>query len=75
MMFQLGSEDGMSEYGDSEEAGVSIWQELQDETIRLDSRKSSSSSQVTLQCRLLVLVSLKGKKIPYFLDESDNFKH
>ena len=66
MMFQLGSEDGMSEYGDSEEAGVSIWQELQDETIRLDSRKSSSSSQVTLQCRLLA--SLKGEKIPYFLD-------
>merc|ERR1711971_679319 len=26
--FDLGSEDGMSEYGDSEEAGVSIWQEL-----------------------------------------------
>ena len=64
MMFQLGSEDGMSEYGDSEEAGVSIWQELQDETIRLDSRKSSSSSQVTLQCRLLA--SLKGEKINTF---------
>lgn len=45
-MLQLGSEDGMSEYGDSEEAGVSLWQELQNETIRLDSRKSSSSSQV-----------------------------
>merc|ERR1711936_880645 len=45
--FDLGSEDGMSEYGDSEEAGVSIWQELQNETIRLDSRKSSSSSQAS----------------------------
>ena len=49
MMWQLGSEDGLSEYGDSEEPGVSIWQELQDETVRLESRKSSSSSQVTLQ--------------------------
>ena len=47
-ILQLGSEDGMSEYGDSEEAGVSLWQELQNETIRLDSRKSSSSSQVTV---------------------------
>ena len=40
----------MSEYGDTERAGedgVSIWQELQDETIRLESRKSSSSSQVS----------------------------
>ena len=46
-MLQLGSEDGMSEYGDLEEPGVSIWQELQDETVRLESRKSSSSSQVT----------------------------
>merc|ERR1711878_265254 len=45
--FDLGSEDGMSEYGDSEEPGVSIWQELQDETIRLESRKSSSSSQAS----------------------------
>ena len=47
---QVGSEDGMSEYGDTERAGedgVSIWQELQDETIRLESRKSSSSSQVS----------------------------
>ena len=61
----------MSEYGDSEEPGVSIWQELQDETVRLDSRKSSSSSQVTLQCRLLA--SLKGEKIPYYLDESTIF--
>ena len=46
----MGSEDGMSEYGDTERAaedGVSIWQELQDETIRLESRKSSSSSQVS----------------------------
>merc|ERR1711878_9141 len=45
--FDLGSEDGMSEYGDSEEPGVSIWQELQDETVRLESRKSSSSSQAS----------------------------
>merc|ERR1712079_712344 len=47
---QVGSEDGMSEYGDTERAGedgVSIWQELQDETIRLESRKSSSSSQAS----------------------------
>ena len=47
-MLQLGSEDGLSEYGDLEEPGVSIWQELQDETVRLESRKSSSSSQVTV---------------------------
>merc|ERR1712029_1124938 len=39
--FDLGSEDGMSE------SGVSLWQELQNETIRLDSRKSSSSSQAS----------------------------
>merc|ERR1712079_612731 len=48
--FDVGSEDGMSEYGDTERAaedGVSIWQELQDETIRLESRKSSSSSQAS----------------------------
>merc|ERR1712141_659657 len=45
--FDLGSEDGMSEYGDTEEPGLSIWQELQNETIRLDSRKSSSSSQAS----------------------------
>merc|ERR1712203_615598 len=45
--FDLGSEDGLSEYGDSEEPGVSIWQELQDETVRLESRKSSSSSQAS----------------------------
>merc|ERR1712083_1288743 len=45
--FDLGSEDGLSEYGDLEEPGVSIWQELQDETVRLESRKSSSSSQAS----------------------------
>ena len=50
-LLQLGSEDGMSEYGDTEEPGVSIWQELQNETIRLDSRKSSSSSQVAMSCQ------------------------
>ena len=53
-ILQLGSEDGMSEYGDSEEAGVSLWQELQNETIRLDSRKSSSSSQVTGQSSVII---------------------
>merc|ERR1712117_921913 len=49
--FDVGSEDGMSEYGDDDrlggdQGGISLWQELQNETIRLDSRKSSSSSQV-----------------------------
>ena len=53
-LLQLGSEDGMSEYGDMEEPGVSIWQELQNETIRLDSRKSSSSSQVAMSCQLQI---------------------
>ena len=53
-MWQLGSEDGLSEYGDSEEPGVSIWQELQDETVRLESRKSSSSSQVTVQSSVII---------------------
>ena len=46
---QVGSEDGMSEYGDTDRLdgdGISLWQELKDETVRLDSRKSSSSSQV-----------------------------
>ena len=39
----------MSEYGDTDRLdgdGISLWQELKDETVRLDSRKSSSSSQV-----------------------------
>ena len=44
----------MSEYGESEEPGVSIWQELQDETVRLESRKSSSSSQVTVQSSVII---------------------
>lgn len=46
---QVGSEDGMSEYGDTDRLdgdGISLWQELKDETVRLDSRKSSNSSQV-----------------------------
>ena len=46
---QVGSEDGMSEYGDTDrldEDGISLWQELRNETVRLESRKSSSSSQV-----------------------------
>ena len=63
---QLGSEDGLSEYGDSEEPGVSIWQELQDETIRLESRKSSSSSQVSVQCSLIV-VGMTNESL-YFTD-------
>merc|ERR1712117_768403 len=50
--FDVGSEDGMSEYGDDDRLGgdqgsISLWQELQNETIRLDSRKSSSSSQAS----------------------------
>ena len=39
----------MSEYGDTDRIGgdgISLWQELKDETVRLESRKSSSSSQV-----------------------------
>ena len=39
----------MSEYGDTDRLdgdGISLWQELKDETVRLESRKSSSSSQV-----------------------------
>merc|ERR1712012_1112204 len=48
--FDVGSEDGMSEYGDTErlgdDDGISIWQELQNETIRLE-RKSSSSSEAS----------------------------
>merc|ERR1712223_1862945 len=39
--FDVGSDDGMSEYGDTErfgddEGGISIWQEIQNETIRLE---------------------------------------
>jgi len=46
--FDVGSEDGMSEYGDDDKTGgLSIWQELQNETIRLDSRKTSSSSEAS----------------------------
>merc|ERR1712012_1448849 len=48
--FDVGSEDGMSEYGDTErlgdDDGISIWQELQNETIRLE-RKSSSCSEAS----------------------------
>merc|ERR1712029_174560 len=48
--FDVGSEDGMSEYVDTErlgdDDGISIWQELQNETIRLE-RKSSSSSEAS----------------------------
>ena len=39
----------MSEYGDTDRFdgdGISLWQALRNETVRLDSRKSSSSSQV-----------------------------
>ena len=57
-LLQLGSEDGMSEYGDTEEPGLSIWQELQNETIRLDSRKSSSSSQVAMSCQWQIKIFL-----------------
>ncbi|XP_023326919.1 uncharacterized protein LOC111700275 [Eurytemora carolleeae] len=44
--WEVGSEDGMSEYGDEREGEISLWQELQAETIRLnvDSRKISNIS-------------------------------
>ena len=80
---QVGSEDGMSEYGDTERAGedgVSIWQELQDETIRLESRKSSSSSQVSkyLTCTFTGLYKCLSKKIhstqKVLLNDSDSTK-
>ena len=74
-LLQLGSEDGMSEYGDTEEPGLSIWQELQNETIRLDSRKSSSSSQVAMSCQWQI-----KKNVEYLqastdsLDSAEDFK-
>merc|ERR1719309_1040295 len=47
--WELGSEDDMSEYGedfgDSED--LSLWQELQNETVTLDQRKTSSSSEAS----------------------------
>merc|ERR1712076_15845 len=47
--WELGSEDGMSEYGedpgDSED--LTLWQELQNETVTVDQRKTSSSSEAS----------------------------
>ena len=59
---QVGSEDGMSEYGDDDKTGgLSIWQELQNETIRLDSRKTSSSSEVNINNAFFIRNSLLCK--------------
>ena len=44
----------MSEYGEDDAPGISLWQELQNETIRLDSRKSSSSSEVKWKLCILL---------------------
>ena len=47
LILQLGSDDGLSEYGEERSKDdLSIWQELQNETVKLESRKSSSSSEV-----------------------------
>ena len=65
----------MSEYGDSEEPGVSIWQELQDETVRLESRKSSSSSQVTVQALKVCIFKIFFLKASTdSLDSAEDFK-
>lgn len=46
--WELGSEDGMSEYGeDRDSEDMSLWQELQNETVTLDQRKSSNTSQAS----------------------------
>jgi len=46
--WELGSDDGLSEYGEERSKDdLSIWQELQNETVKLDSRKSSSSSEAS----------------------------
>merc|ERR1712115_445532 len=45
--WELGSEDGLSEYGeDGHTDDMSLWQELRNETVRLDVRKDSCTSQV-----------------------------
>ena len=56
----------MSEYGDTDRFdgdGISLWQELRNETVRLDSRKSSSSSQVRKIMTLIdyVLYCISGQ--------------
>jgi len=48
--WEIGSEDGLSEYGEEERSDeVSLWQELRDETIRLnvDTRKISNTSTIS----------------------------
>eukprot|EP00090_Calanus_glacialis_P006832 TRINITY_DN1533_c0_g1_i2.p1 TRINITY_DN1533_c0_g1~~TRINITY_DN1533_c0_g1_i2.p1 ORF type:complete len:166 (+),score=58.91 TRINITY_DN1533_c0_g1_i2:45-500(+) len=46
--WELGSDDGLSEYGEERSKDdLSIWQELQNETVKLESRKSSSSSEAS----------------------------
>jgi hypothetical protein len=46
--WELGSDDGMSEYGDDRGSeDLSLWQELQNETVTLDQRKTSSSSEAS----------------------------
>ena len=65
----------MSEYGESEEPGVSIWQELQDETVRLESRKSSSSSQVPVQAlKVCIFKIFFFKASTDSLDSAEDFK-
>merc|ERR1712080_800817 len=46
--WELGSEDGLSEYGeDGHTEDISLWQELRNETVSLDVRKESCSSQIS----------------------------
>merc|ERR1712050_635457 len=46
--WEIGSDDGLSEYGeDGNKDDMSIWQELRNENVKLDSRKSSSSSEAS----------------------------
>merc|ERR1711970_1370648 len=46
--WEVGSDDGLSEYGeDTSKDDLSIWQELRNENVKLDSRKSSSSSEAS----------------------------
>merc|ERR1712243_396853 len=46
--WELGSEYGLSEYGeDGHTDDMSLWQELRNETVRLDVRKDSCTSQIS----------------------------
>jgi len=43
--WEIGSEDDLSEYGDDwDDNDLSIWEELQNETVQIDERKSSTGS-------------------------------